>query len=123
MSALSVGNGTLTKGGSIAISLASPYGFSGTGSIATLNFEVIGNNGDISHLILSNVELRDATTYDKIQVTTKDGRVTIKVGPSQCGVTGDLNGDGKVTSLDALMALQMSVGLIQVDQCADVNGD
>ena len=267
LSAISVTSGSLTKGaslayninenGSIAISLASPYGFTGTGSIATLNFKVIGNNGDISHLILSNVELSDATTYDKIQVTTKDGSVTVEsitpqptetvvsvknynaekgktidipidmtkaqtigsmditltydssvltatkvtsgtltsgstvmgntatlgtvtigimdvfgfsgdgsiakitfevigndgdtssltltsvsasdtdfndvplttqngkftVGTSPCGVAGDLNGDGKVSSLDALMALQMSVGLIQVDQCADVNGN
>ena len=109
------------KNGIVSISIASAFGFSGTGSIATLNFEVIGNNGDISHLILSNVELSDATTYDKIQVTTKDGSVT--VGQTTCGITGDINGDSKVTSLDALMALQMSVGLIPVDICADVNRD
>ncbi|MFQ6073329.1 MAG: dockerin type I repeat-containing protein, partial [Methanosarcinales archaeon] len=58
----------------------------------------------------------------EVTLTTQNGKITV-VCCGICGVTGDINGDGKVTSLDALMALQMSVGLIQVDQCADVNGD
>lgn len=36
---------------------------------------------------------------------------------------GDINNDTKVTSVDALIALQMAVGLIPVDMCADVNED
>ncbi|NOY11661.1 MAG: hypothetical protein GXO67_06210 [Archaeoglobi archaeon] len=36
---------------------------------------------------------------------------------------GDVNGDGKVTSVDALMALQMAVGKLPEDVRADVTGD
>lgn len=38
-------------------------------------------------------------------------------------VKGDVNRDGKVTSVDALMALQMSVGKIEKSAIADLNGD
>jgi len=45
------------------------------------------------------------------------------VNVTTCAITGDLNGDSKVTSVDALMALQRSVGLIPEDHYAEVNVD
>jgi TolB protein len=36
---------------------------------------------------------------------------------------GDCNRDGMITSVDALMALQMSIGAIPEDSIADINGD
>ncbi len=36
---------------------------------------------------------------------------------------GDLNGDGDITSVDALMALQMSIGKLEPIPMADMNGD
>ena len=38
-------------------------------------------------------------------------------------LSGDLDGDGKVTENDAMLALKMSVGLEKKDMSADVNGD
>lgn len=38
-------------------------------------------------------------------------------------LTGDVNGDGRVTENDAMLALKMSVGLEKKDMSADVNGD
>jgi hypothetical protein len=39
------------------------------------------------------------------------------------GIKGDVNGDGEITSVDALLALKMSVGKIQPNAIADVNDD
>ena len=36
---------------------------------------------------------------------------------------GDGNGDGKITALDALIALRMSAGIAGVDLLMDVTGD
>ncbi|MFQ6073151.1 MAG: dockerin type I repeat-containing protein, partial [Methanosarcinales archaeon] len=65
------------------------------------------------------------STTGNLSITAIFGKesktINIQVGSDT--VIGDLNGDNKVTSLDALMALQMSVGLIPVDMRADVNRD
>ena len=39
------------------------------------------------------------------------------------GVKGDLNGDGKVTATDAVIALQIAVGSSSYDEAADMSGD
>ena len=36
---------------------------------------------------------------------------------------GDINNDTKVTSVDALIALQMAVGILPIDPAADVSCD
>ena len=54
-----------------------------------------------------------------ISITIKPGKFT--VGGSS--VPGDCDGDGLVTSKDALAALQMSVDKIKDDLCYDVTGD
>lgn len=40
-----------------------------------------------------------------------------------CAVSGDANGDGKLTQDDALLALKMAVGLEKKDMSADINKD
>ena len=130
LSVVSVNKGTLTSNsmlqtntateGVIKIGIIDSSGINGNGSIAVINFKVIGKDGDTSKLDLSNVEVSDVNAT-WIPVTTEDA--TFTVGVSKCGITGDLNGDAKVTSVDALMALQMAVGNLQVNNCADVNGD
>ncbi|MFQ6062305.1 MAG: dockerin type I domain-containing protein, partial [Methanosarcinales archaeon] len=61
------------------------------------------------------------TNFNKLKINKESGLITIET--TICGITGDLNGDKEVTSVDALIALKMSVGLIQVDMCADVSCD
>jgi len=106
--------------GTVTIGIVDVSGFSGDGSIAKITFEVIGSDNDTSSLTLSSVSASD-TNFNDVTLTTQNGKFT--VGTSACGVPGDLNEDGKVTSLDALMTFQISVGIIETNQCADVNGD
>ena len=95
--------------GTVTIGIVDVSGFSGDGSIAKITFEVIGSDNDTSSLTLSSVSASD-TNFNDVTLTTQNGKFT--VGTSACGVPGDLNEDGKVTSLDALILLQKAVGLI-----------
>ena len=47
-----------------------------------------------------------------------DGQLSI--GPR---IVGDGNGDGKVSALDALIAMRMATGLNEVDLALDLDGD
>lgn len=49
--------------------------------------------------------------------------VSLAACTAQAAKQGDLNGDGNVTSVDALMALKMSVGSLEQDMLADLDGD
>ena len=51
------------------------------------------------------------------------GTKNVTVSETGAGVIGDINGDGSVTSVDALMVLQMTVGNLAETTPADVNGD
>ena len=103
--------------GNVKISFASSKGVSGSGSIAILTFDVVGSNGD-SSILTGSVNTADTSSGSPIGLTINPGEFT--VGPS---APGDCDGDGIVTSRDALAALQMSVGKIKVDLCYDVTGD
>ena len=103
--------------GNVKISFASSKGVSGSGSIAILTFDVTGSNGD-SSILTGSVNTADTSSGSPIGITIKPGKVT--VGPS---APGDCDGDGLVTSKDALAALQMAVRKINEDLCYDVTGD
>ena len=128
--AINVTSGTLTSGsiiasnldtsGEVSISLMDLTGISGTGTIAQVTFDVIGNVGDKTPLTLSSVEAGD-TNFNSVALSKLDGTGTIGIVP--VGEPGDLNGDGEVTSVDALRALQMAVELIPIDPAADVSCD
>ena len=55
--------------------------------------------------------------------TTATDTITVTYTPAAVTLTGDVNGDGILSSVDALMALQMSAGNIAEDLAADVSGD
>ena len=103
--------------GNVKISFASSKGVSGSGSIAILIFDVVGSNGD-STTLTGNVNTASTSSGSPISITINPGKFT--VGSS---VPGDCDGDGLVTSKDALAALQMSVEKLKVDLCYDVTGD
>jgi len=111
--------GCTNTDGVVIISIANVNGFNGNGSVAKVTFDVIGSEGDISPLTLTSVKATDASTFQSVALSELSGICTI----GTCGVSGDLNGDGVVTSTDALKALQMAVGNLPVNNCADVNGD
>ena len=98
------------------------------GELFTLTFRVSGNASQGS-VIPITIEVRQLS-YDSVDGTvtaipyeTTDGSVTIKVHY----LKGDVNNDGVVDSVDALMALRCALGIIDLDgpafEAADVNGD
>ena len=68
------------------------------------------------------IDLNDGNTLE-VKAITKDGRVIefSKLGTKIASDKGDCNGDNKLTALDALCALQMSVGKIEEDDILDVD--
>ncbi|MDG6219036.1 MAG: cohesin domain-containing protein, partial [Candidatus Thermoplasmatota archaeon] len=127
LSALTLTTGAITadslfmhniEPGIINISLVDSEGIDGEGSIAIITFEVIGNEGDISPLILSAL----ANDRDAAAINMEIMNAFFSVEDEE-SLKGDVNGDGKITSADALLALQMAVGLIEEDLVADMNDD
>jgi hypothetical protein len=103
--------------GTIKISFASSQGVSGSGSIAILVYDVIGSNG-LSSQITGTVNSASTSSGSPISISVNPGTFTVG-----SGVTGDCDGDGLVSSRDALAALQMAVEKIKIDMCYDVNSD
>jgi hypothetical protein len=105
--------------------LAMSQGFSGSGILANIEFQVIGVAGSSSTLAFSEVTASD--TAKSVTVTTSNGTVTVAsaTGPGGDGgkVKGDYNGDGKVNERDALAALKMVVKSLPVDLNLDMDND
>lgn len=108
----------LEESGVIRFSFTIAAGISGSGSIAIVKFKAVGTGGDSSPLTLSEVLANDATTGIELTIDLVNGILTI--GKQ---IAGDGNGDGKITELDALLALKMSVGLLPIDLNMDMNDD
>jgi hypothetical protein len=109
----------------VRFGLATSGGISGSGPMGYIQFQVIGAAGSSSPLTLSEVSATD-TSGAAVAVTTQNGTVTVTSGTpgSQGGkVKGDYNGDGKLTEMDALAALKMSVKLLTEDLTLDLDGN
>ena len=109
----------------VRFGLATSGGISGSGTVAYIEFQVIGAAGSSSPLTLSEVDATD-TSGKSVTVTTQNGTVTVASGTADGAggkVKGDYNGDGKVTELDALAALKMSVKLLPEDLILDMDGN
>lgn len=105
----------------IRISFASTKGVNGDGSIAYINFQAVGSAGSTSRITFVDVLANEAGTMTKLSGKSTDADV--KVVASVNVRKGDVNGDGKISSVDALMALKMSVRTIPATAAADVDGD
>ena len=103
--------------GTIMISFAGNQGTSGDGSIAILSFGVTGSSGESSQ-ISGTVNSASSSSGSQVSVNVQPGSFTVGSGQK-----GDCDGDGIVSSRDALAALQMSVEKIALDLCYDVTGD
>jgi hypothetical protein len=105
--------------GNIRIALADSEGFQGDGSVVYVRFNVIGSEGQNTSLNITQSTANDVD-YDLIQLQNNNGtfRVTnVDEAP------GDYDGDGQLSAVDALSALQMAVGKRPVDLSLDMNGD
>jgi PKD repeat protein len=105
----------------ILITLSSPssYGYSGSGSVAVLVFDVIQTGRD-QNMTLITPAVSSATDISNhpLTVTTLGGTFIVKTPPQ-----GSWDGSGKVTSKDALAAQQMVAGKLLVDLRLDMNND
>lgn len=104
--------------GIVNISLVDDAGITGDGSIAHITFNVIGEKGDACSLILSAIANDDNS--DSIDLEIMNALFSVEDEES---LKGDVNGDGKVNSADALLALKMAVGILQENAVADMNDD
>jgi hypothetical protein len=103
----------------VRFGLATSEGISGSGTVAYIEFQVIGAAGSSSPLTFSELSTTD-TSGKSVALTTQNGTVTVASGGN---VKGDYNGDGKVTELDALAALKMSVKELPEDLVLDMDGN
>ena len=106
--------------GIINVSLVdqSENGINGEGSIATVLFNVTGEIGDSSTLIIT----ASANNVNGNEIDLEIMNALFSVQDVDT-LKGDVNGDGKINSADALLALKMAVGIIQEDLVADMNDD
>jgi len=105
-------------GNQVRISFAQKAGFTGSGSIALLTFNVIGRIGQSSSIGVS-VNGASTSTGGSVSIPVTNGQVT--VGNNDPNNPGGRSGGA--TSLDALIALQMAVGKLPVDLTYDLTKD
>ncbi len=110
------------QNGTILISLAHNQGFRGNGSTAYIRFNVIGTAGSTSPLSITDLTANIASDMVSMNIAAVDGTFTV-LDASDEEAIADCNGDGKLTVLDALCALQMAVGKKTEDLTMDINGD
>ncbi len=105
--------------GEIRIAFVDTDGFSGNGSVAVITFNVVGNPGDYTTLILeaSANDIHD----NNIDFSIINGVFTVE--ESDTTLKGDCNGDGTISSIDALLALEMYVGKVEENLIGDMNDD
>ena len=103
--------------GVIRLGFSSTSGVSSGGSAVIVEFRILGEEGASSPLILSE-DLASDFASKLLPLRLVDGEVTVgeRIG-------GDGNGDGRITVLDALIALRISGELSPADSVMDVNRD
>ncbi len=136
--------------GKIRVGIVEANGINGDGSLFYMKFKVIGeaepvnisanipvignNLGiDKSSLILPeiltgnnyNFFIEDLAIYttDNTKVEALRVNGTFELISEEEANKGDVNGDGEITSVDALMALQMAVGKLEPKSVADMDDD
>lgn len=105
--------------GLIKIDIPNLRGFRGDGTLAYLKFNVTGPRGSYSIISIYD-PLFMTRDHEIINMDVQYG--TFKVVGTGENI-GDYNGDGLLTSIDALTALQMAVGRREMDIKMDINRD
>ena len=103
--------------GLIRIGAAAHGAVSGDGSAAVIEFRIVGERGSHSDITLTNMEVSDFSGARR-SIGVHHGSLTVDAA----GV-GDGNGDGRITAVDALIAMRMFTGLVNEDLVMDLNGD
>jgi FtsP/CotA-like multicopper oxidase with cupredoxin domain len=120
LTAGSISDHNILSGGTLKVSLADSKGFSGDGSIAYVKFNVVGAEGTSSPLKIDELSANRASDYQIMEIPAIDG--VFRVISMEEG-RGDSDGNGELTAMDALYALQMAVEKIPEDLAMDMNKD
>jgi len=104
--------------GTIRVGLADQKGVVGDFSLCRLDFELIGQPGDVAPLI-GNVTLANRTDNQVVKFLVINGEIRIL----KDSTPGDFDGNGTIDSLDALAALRMSIGKLPEQLILDVDSD
>jgi hypothetical protein len=127
LQAVKVNKGTLTsrasfdsniQNGTIKIALFDTQGVYGDGSVAEIEFTVIGAAGTISPLKIISLAANRSSDSAAMAIGKQDGTFTVLAG-----IKGDCDSDGQLSTNDALCVLQMAVGKHQIDMKMDINTD
>ena len=108
------------QGGVIKVSLADSEGFNGNGSLIYIKGNVIGTEGSSCSLRVNEI-MANGVDYEVLDIATSQGEFRVTGSGEQ--LAGDYNGDGRITTLDALCAMQMAEGERAEDLGMDVNRD
>jgi len=81
---------------------------------------VVGETGETSPLAIESLAANNALDLGSMSISTTNGVFTVSGAQENIG---DCSGDGRLTAVDALCALQMSVGKKPQDPVMDANGD
>lgn len=108
------------QSGTVLAGFAYPDGIGGTGTISWIPFRVTGVPGTRTPLevVVTTINDPDGASLDIIRI---DGEILVVTDDEW--VEGDCDGNGWVTELDALCALQMSVELLEERLFLDLDGD
>ena len=104
-------------GNTVKVAFTDPKGINGDGTLIYIDFQVVGKPGETCVLTPNVTVANEFKTHTPLAISTKPGTFTVK------GLKGDANGDGRITAVDALMALKMAVSILPPDPACDMNGD
>ena len=103
--------------GQVSFGLAATSDPGTDGSVAAVEFEVVGETGDMSPLTLSELEI-GLSEGDAPEFPLVGGELRVETPMS-----GDADGDGAVTARDALIALKVIADASPGYEWLDLNGD
>lgn len=103
--------------GQVRFGFAATTGRGASGTAAVVEFRVIGRQGDVIPITLSDALMTNSTD-GLLNVGLVDAN--INVGAK---IQGDGNGDGRVTAFDALLALKMASDILEPDLTLDIDND
>jgi len=106
------------QNGIIRIAFFDSQGFSGDGSVAEIDFTVIGVEGTSSSLRITALAANRAADSTAMSIGIQNGTFTVLAG-----IKGDCDKDGKLTVSDVVCVLQMAVGKKTIDLGMDMNSD
>lgn len=107
-----------SQSGLIRVGFAQSAGLSGTGTVAYVPFRAVGKAGDRTALALAVTTINDPSGTT-LTISRIPGEILI-VGADGL-VPGDCNGDGRLDAVDALCALEISVGSRPVTSTLDMD--